>query len=602
MAEKIWRWEYVELGDLLPENGMFRAEEGSTNPLGVVRRRRQITDVDTWVQCFAVYIGVMSHKYPEAVPELLAYMILIVRSSREFAELTWARYDTEYRRHAANSGNRQWSRINPSMYAVHFTGKAQASTPRYELCASVFHLAKDCPFSTKTEMEKTLEAVLSACTSRAGGSVTPANPGSTDHESSEVCRKWNDERCNYQWCRYRHSDEIHVSRFGVIPKGSSGKWRLILDLSSPEGASVNDGIDSGLCSLKYATVDQAAELMLRLGRVALMAKADIEQAYRRIPVHLDDRGLLGMRFEGATYMDTVLPFGLRSAPKVFNAVADALEWVCRRQGVSNILHYLDDFFTIGSPHTVECISNLAALRTIFNDLGVPLAEHKTVGPATSIVFLGINLDSCSLQLSLPEEKLRDLKALIQSWVARKVTTARDLKSLVGKLENACKVVRPGRLEWRVSGGRKILESAQPDVVVHCDASGSIGCAAWWSEGWLHYEWPPEVAAASITPKETLPVVFACAVWGQLWRNKLIRVYCDNEAAVANLNSGRSKEPWSMHMIRCLIFIKAIYGLELEVLHLPGKMNTLADALSFNEFAYFYSQDPEPAAIRSQHRF
>ncbi|KAL5502454.1 hypothetical protein EMCRGX_G009230 [Ephydatia muelleri] len=186
------------------ENGMFRAEEGLTNPLGVVRRLRQITDVHTLVQCFAVYIGVMSHKYPEAVPELLVYVILIVRSSREFAELTWARYDTDNRCHAANSGNRQWSWINPSMYAVHSTGRAQATTPRCELCASVFHLAKDCPFFTKTEMEKTLEAVLSACTSRAGGSVTPANPGSTDCESNEVCQKWNDERCNYQWCRYHH--------------------------------------------------------------------------------------------------------------------------------------------------------------------------------------------------------------------------------------------------------------------------------------------------------------------------------------------------------------------------------------------------------------
>ena len=44
------------------------------------------------------------------------------------------------------------------------------------------------------------------------------------------------------------SEEIHISRFGIIPKGSSGKWRLILDLSSPEGASVNDGID-GACAL-----------------------------------------------------------------------------------------------------------------------------------------------------------------------------------------------------------------------------------------------------------------------------------------------------------------------------------------------------------------
>ena len=186
----------MELRDLLPENGMFRAEEGSTNPLGGVRRRRQITDVHMWVQYFAVYIGVMSQKYPEAVPELFAYIILIVRRSREFAELTWARYDSEYRRHAANSGNMQWSRINPSMYAVHFTRKALAVTPRCELCASVFHTSKDCPFSTKTEMEKTLEAVLSAC--------TPANLGSTDRECNEVCRKWNDKRCNYQWCRYRH--------------------------------------------------------------------------------------------------------------------------------------------------------------------------------------------------------------------------------------------------------------------------------------------------------------------------------------------------------------------------------------------------------------
>lgn len=64
-----------------------------------------------------------------------------------------------------------------------------------------------------------------------------------------------------------------------------------------------------------------------------MVKVIIDQAYHRIPVHPDYRGLLGMRFEGVTYVDTVLPFGLRSAPKVFNAVADALEWWCRSKGV-----------------------------------------------------------------------------------------------------------------------------------------------------------------------------------------------------------------------------------------------------------------------------
>ena len=38
---------------------------------------------------------------------------------------------------------------------------------------------------------------------------------------------------------------VHTSPIGVIPKGTLGKWRMIIDLSSPEGSSVNDGIDKG---------------------------------------------------------------------------------------------------------------------------------------------------------------------------------------------------------------------------------------------------------------------------------------------------------------------------------------------------------------------
>lgn len=195
LAERIWRWEFVELGDLLPENWVGKTED--TNPLGVVRRKRQITDIHTWIQCFASFVSVQSLKYPEAVPDLLAYMTSIMRASREYSGLAWAQYDTAYRRQAASTNNRRWAQINPSLYSICFTGRAQGSTPRCELCTSVFHTAKDCPFSTKTEMEKTLEAVLTACTGRSGG---PS--GGT--ESTEICRKWNNLQCSYQWCRYRH--------------------------------------------------------------------------------------------------------------------------------------------------------------------------------------------------------------------------------------------------------------------------------------------------------------------------------------------------------------------------------------------------------------
>ena len=102
--------------------------------------------------------------------------------------------------------------------------------------------------------------------------------------------------------------QMQVSRFGVIPKNHQpGKWRLILD---PAGASVNDGIERELCSLKYTSVDEAVQRFSELGQGSLLAKLDIESAYRLIPVHPADRLLLGMLWRGNLYTDASLPFGL----------------------------------------------------------------------------------------------------------------------------------------------------------------------------------------------------------------------------------------------------------------------------------------------------
>ena len=92
--------------------------------------------------------------------------------------------------------------------------------------------------------------------------------------------------------------QVHTSHFGVIPKGSTGKWCLILDMSSPEGGSVNDGIREALCSFSYVIVEDAAKGIVARGRGALLAKVDIKSAYRNVPIHPDDRWLMGMLWEG----------------------------------------------------------------------------------------------------------------------------------------------------------------------------------------------------------------------------------------------------------------------------------------------------------------
>ena len=112
---------------------------------------------------------------------------------------------------------------------------------------------------------------------------------------------------------------------GLVPKGSSGKFHLIVDLSSPHGSSVNNGIGPEACSLEYVSVDSVAAVVVGLGRGTLLAKVDIRSAYRLVPVHPDDRWLLGMLWEDGLFVDTVLPFGLRSAPKIFTTVADAIK-------------------------------------------------------------------------------------------------------------------------------------------------------------------------------------------------------------------------------------------------------------------------------------
>ena len=72
---------------------------------------------------------------------------------------------------------------------------------------------------------------------------------------------------------------------------------------------------------------------MSFGRDSLLAKVDVRSTYRNVPVHPEDRWMLGMLWEGGLYVDKTLPFGLRSAPKIFTALADAVEWVARQEGV-----------------------------------------------------------------------------------------------------------------------------------------------------------------------------------------------------------------------------------------------------------------------------
>ena len=424
---------------------------------------------------------------------------------------------------------------------------------------------------------------------------------------------------------------LHINRFGVIPKGhNTGKWRLITDLSYPHGHSVNDGIEPSLCSLSYTTIDEVASHVSRLGTGALLAKVDIESAYRLIPVHPQDRPLQAMQWEGKVYIDPMLPFGLRSAPKIFNAVADALNWCLQQSGIPCILHYLDDFIIIASPDSPDCAAFLAILEKVCRVLGIPLAAHKRVGPTTLLVFLGIEIDTITGELRLPADKLERLKTLLHEWGNRKSCSRKELESLVGLLNHACKVVRSGRsflrrmldllhavhhppnstipirlnkgfrsdLAWWntfVGGWNGISflppPSHLPSTAITTDASGSWGCGAWHNKSWFQVQWGPSAQALSIAAKELIPIILACAAWGSTWHGQRVLCHCDNQVVVACLRSRTSKDTGVMHLLRCLVFVEAHHHCHLHPMYIDTRSNHLADDLSRDNLFSFFHKVP-----------
>jgi len=419
--------------------------------------------------------------------------------------------------------------------------------------------------------------------------------------------------------------EAHISRFGVIPKNHQpNKWRLIIDLSHPANRSINDGIPKILCSLVYITVESAIQCIRQLGRGTQLAKIDIKSAFRLLPVHPADRHLLAMKWDGNLYIDTCLPLGLRSAPKLFNILADLLSWILTQKGVSPVFHYLDDFLTLGPPGSSTCAHNLATIKEVCSSLGIPLALEKVEGPSDILTFLGITLDTKKMMARLPVDKLQRIRNLLATWLRKRSATKREILSLVGLLQHATKVVKPGRtfvarmyseaarlgrlsfytrlskdfqsdLRWwhlfvHAWNGISFLECSPvprpPDVSIETDASGSWGCGALFNNLWFQLQWSTEWKPIDIMAKELAPIVLSCAIWGPLLPRKILEFKCDNQGLVDAINKGSSKEPVVMHLLRCLWFFSAFFEITIRAAHIPGTLNTAADMLSRNQAAQF----------------
>ena len=420
-----------------------------------------------------------------------------------------------------------------------------------------------------------------------------------------------------------------TSPLGLIPK-KSGQFRIIHDLSYPRNAGVNSFINDCDASVSYETLDDVVNLVLQAGAGALIAKSDIESAFRIIPICPSDRHLLGFMVDNEYYVDNCLPMGCRSSCAIFEQFSKALQWVAQNKLlIPYVSHILDDFIFIGPSNSQIAENALDAFLALCHHCNVPIKEEKTIRPAPCVVVHGIELDSVKMQARLPMEKIKAAKESIEQLLMQRHATLKELQSVIGLLNFACKVVAPGRpflrrlinltlglkqphhrralnrevqadlSAWiiflRSFNGISMFTQFQvfhsPHIKLFSDASGTMGFAGVCGSKWFARSWPPGWDPVHITAKEMFPITLICEIWGFLLRNRRILFYTDNAAVAEIVNKQTCKDTFTMELVRRLVVASLKFNIVFRAKHIHGYTNVVADNLSRLSFQAARKQAP-----------
>lgn len=411
------------------------------------------------------------------------------------------------------------------------------------------------------------------------------------------------------------------SPLAVVPKKDPGTFRLIHDLSFPKTNSVNNLIDKEFSQVLYDSIDTVVQKVKQCGHACLLAKTDIADAFRLVPIHPLDRYLLGFSWidnnKKQYFIDACLPMGLSMSCQLFTRFSNALQWILETRYCAIMSHIIDDFLFIGHKDTSLCLNSLQAFIKLAQDVGIPIKHEKTSFPTTCLVIYGIEVDSVAMVTRLPDDKVKKIVKVLQMFRLKKKVSLRELQSLLGLLNFATSCVVPGRTFLRrlydltigisyphykvrlnkgvradlsmwlsfmqsFNGKCMFLQdnwSNSETINLFTDAASTLGFAAVFGKEWLAEMWPDHLKDFHINILELFPVVLAIEIWGNKMANHKIMFYSDNMATVNVINNMTSKDPVMMSLVRRLVLSCMQKNILFRSRHVPGKSNLVADHLS-----------------------
>ena len=437
---------------------------------------------------------------------------------------------------------------------------------------------------------------------------------------------------------------LRVSPLGLVPKKSGG-YRVIHHLSFPDKNSVNHFTDPDICSVSYSSIDDAIELIHKIGKGALLGKMDLKSAFRLLPIWPGDFDLLGFSMDGLYYYDKCLPFGASISCSLFEKFSTFLQWALENEKSfdkfhPSVLHYIDDFLFLGSKDTTQCADTMLTFTNLCATLNIPIATDKTEGPSTTITFLGIEFDTIQMVLRLPAEKILELKEKIITAIHAKKLTLRQLQSIIGLLNFACRVISPGRafcrrlinatigvnkayFKIRVTKSMKAdlnvwleflrsfngvtvipdrfwLTNIDLDLFTDSAGSSNLGFGIYFQGHWCHGSWPQQWAESTVLRNmafiELFPVLTALFIWGPQLSNKKVLFHVDNQATVQVLNKKSSRDPLIMKAIRKIVLKTLEFNINVNGIFIPSASNGISDSISRRQWTRFRRLAPEADPI------
>ena len=408
-----------------------------------------------------------------------------------------------------------------------------------------------------------------------------------------------------------------LSPLAAVPKKNSNSIRLIHDLSHPRSSNINNHIPREYSKVNYETLDDCLKIISTLGCGALIGKSDVSSAFRILPVCKYDYRLLGFHWDGNFYFETVLPMGASPSCALFEQFSTSLQWILQNKfNVKFVSHIIDDFLFFGPSNSSSCYNSLQSFFALCESVGVPLNHEKTVMPTTQAELHGIKVDTMSMTMSLPDDKVTKARVLIDQLISCQKAPIKQVQELIGFLNFCCKVVPVGRAFLRrlidlIKGNKpkwfkvRITRPVRDDLSVwlhfldnyngktiisskmwcedqqwhiYTDAC-KIGFSGVFGTHWFVGIFPPDWLKRNIAIKEFIPFFIALQLWKDDLSNTSVLFHIDNQSVVCNLSSLTSKLPAIMEMLRPAILFSLEHNIYFYATYIRSKANRIADLIS-----------------------